>query len=60
MKTTDKQLLVVDLAASSGRVMLGRFEGEKIRLEELHRFPNHEVRIGGHIYWDLFGLYHEL
>lgn len=34
-----KKVLAVDLGASSGRVMLGSFDGEKITVEELHRFP---------------------
>ena len=33
-----KKVLAVDLGASSGRVMLGSFDGEKISVEELHRF----------------------
>ena len=52
--------LAFDFGASSGRMVLCKLEDGKLELEELHRFPNHEVRIGGHIYWDLFGLYHEL
>lgn len=52
--------LAFDFGASSGRMVLCKLEDGKLTLEELHRFPNHEVRVGGHIYWDLFGLYHEL
>ena len=32
--------LAVDVGASSGRLLLGRWDGERIDLEELHRFPN--------------------
>ena len=60
MKTTDKQLLAVDLGASSGRVMLGRFDGEKISVEELHRFSNDPVTLGGTMYWDFLRLFHEI
>lgn len=52
--------LAFDFGASSGRMVLCKLEDGKMELEELHRFPNNEVRVGGHIYWDLFGLYHEL
>ena len=38
-----KKVLAVDLGASSGRVMLGSFDGEKISVEELHRFSNDPV-----------------
>ena len=60
MKTTEKQLLAVDLGASSGRVMLGRFDGEKISVEELHRFSNDPVTLGGTMYWDFLRLFHEI
>ena len=52
--------LAFDFGASSGRMMLCKYQDGKMELEELHRFPNDEVRIGGHIYWDLFRLYHEM
>ncbi len=52
--------LAFDFGASSGRMVLCKLQDGKMELEELHRFPNNEVRIGGHIYWDLFRLYHEM
>lgn len=54
------KLLAFDLGASSGRVMLGIYDGESIRVEEVHRFPNIPVQIGGHLYWDVLRLYHEM
>ena len=41
-----KKVLAVDLGASSGRVMLGTFDGDKITVEELHRFSNDPVILG--------------
>ncbi len=55
-----KRLLAVDLGASSGRVMLGGFDGEKIELKELHRFSNDPVLLGGTMYWDFLRLFHEI
>ena len=53
-------MLAVDLGASGGRVMLGRFDGEKISVEELHRFSNDPVTLGGTMYWDFLRLFHEI
>jgi rhamnulokinase len=51
----EKVYLAADLGASSGRVMAGLFDGERIRLAEVHRFPNGAVVAGGSSYWDLLG-----
>lgn len=52
--------LAFDFGASSGRMILSKFQDGKIELEELHRFSNDPVRIGKNFYWDTFRLYHEL
>lgn len=56
----EKRVLAVDLGASSGRVALGRFDGEKIFLEEIRRFSNDPVKVGGVLYWDVLRLFHEI
>ena len=33
-------LAAVDLGAQSGRVAVGRFDGERFGVTEVHRFPN--------------------
>ena len=35
-----KKILAFDLGAESGRGLLGLFDGRKLALEVLHRFPN--------------------
>ena len=55
-----RNLLAIDLGASSGRVMLGRFDGRHIRLEELHRFANEPVSVNGTLHWDILRLLHEI
>jgi rhamnulokinase len=49
----------VDLGAQSGRVALGRLDGERLTVEELHRFPNEPVLDGGRLQWDIRRLYRE-
>ncbi|MCL2512304.1 MAG: rhamnulokinase [Oscillospiraceae bacterium] len=56
----NKQVLAFDFGASSGRAVLGRFDGEKINLKEIHRFSNDPVSINGAIYWDILRLFHEI
>lgn len=52
--------LAVDLGAENGRVVLGRFEGSRVTLEEIRRFPTGVVSILGHKYWDLLRLYEDV
>ncbi len=52
--------LGVDLGAESGRVMAGLFDGERIAIEELHRFPNGPVSVGGTLRWDVLRLWSEI
>ncbi len=54
------KMLAIDLGASSGRGIVGKFDGEKISLEEVHRFTNDPVNIGGHLYWDTLKLFTEI
>ncbi|AIQ54374.1 rhamnulokinase [Paenibacillus sp. FSL R7-0331] len=54
------KLLAVDLGASSGRVMLGLYDGKRIEVEEVHRFANQPVELHGHLYWDVLQLFHEI
>lgn len=49
----------IDLGASSGRVVLGSFDGRRMRLDELHRFPNRPVRLPDGLHWNLLHLFTE-
>ena len=42
-----KNVLAVDFGASSGRVMLGNFDGSRLSIQEIHRFPNDPVILNG-------------
>lgn len=52
--------IAVDFGAGSGRVIAGRNDGGGLVLDELHRFPNRQVRIGRHLYWDFPALFEEM
>lgn len=57
---SSRLLAAVDLGAESGRVMLARFDGQRLSLEEAHRFPNQPATVLGHRFWNLFSLWNEL
>ena len=50
----------VDLGATSGRVMLGKWAANRLTLTEAHRFPNAFRSLGQHDYWDIGTLWHEV
>jgi rhamnulokinase len=52
-----KAYLAVDMGASSGRHVLGLFDGQQLRLEEIYRFDNGAVDVADHLYWDILGLW---
>ena len=52
-------MAAVDLGAQSGRVALGTFDGERLVLEEAHRFANDPVRLRGTLHWDVLRLYQD-
>ena len=52
--------VAVDLGASSGRLMVGHWDGRRFSLDELHRFPNGGVNLHGCIYWDALRIWSEI
>ncbi len=54
------KVLAFDFGASSGRAIIGNFENGIISLEEIHRFDNDPVLVGGTFYWDILRLFHEI
>lgn len=55
-----KRVLAFDFGASSGRAIISCFDGDKITLEEVHRFSNDPVSVGGTVYWDVLRLFYEI
>ena len=56
----DYKMLAIDLGASSGRGIVGRFDGKKLSLEENHRFSNDPVTMAGTFYWDIMRIFFEI
>ncbi len=52
--------LAVDFGGGSGRIMAGSIDQGVLKLEEVYRFPNRQVRMGNHIYWDFLSLFEEM
>ena len=57
--TATERYLALDLGAESGRALVGAFDGERLTLEEVHRFPNRPVRVPSGLHWDVLALYAE-
>ncbi len=56
----NKRILAFDFGASSGRAMIGTYNGETLELEEIHRFSNDPVIVNGTMYWDTLRLFYEI
>lgn len=55
-----KEYIAIDLGASNGRTILGRFDGSKLTIEELNRFENNYIQLNGAYYWNILGLYAQI
>ncbi len=58
--TTTQNFLAFDLGAESGRALLGKFDGERFTLQDLHRFSNGPVRLFNSLHWDALRLWSEI
>ncbi len=52
--------LAFDIGATSGRSVLGMFDGNRFKMKELTRFPNTMMQLHGKYYWNIFGLYQSI
>jgi rhamnulokinase len=57
---SEKCFLGIDLGAESGRVMAGLWDGQRLRLEEVRRFPNGGVSVGETLRWDIVRIVGEI
>ncbi|MBF8297159.1 MAG: rhamnulokinase, partial [Bacteroidetes bacterium] len=49
--------IAFDLGAESGRTILGTLEGNRLSIQQVTRFTNEMKPIGGHLHWDIDGLF---
>ena len=56
--------LAIDFGGGSGRVIAGTITNEggqkKLLMQLVHRFPNRQVRLGDHVYWDFPALFADM
>src|SRR5437868_9632312 len=60
MMAATKKILAFDLGAESGRALIAAFDGERLNLEVVHRFPNGAVQTLDTLHWDVLRLYGEM
>ncbi|HVT26517.1 MAG TPA: rhamnulokinase family protein [Lacipirellulaceae bacterium] len=52
--------IAIDLGAESGRVIVGVLEGERLRLEEVHRFLHEPLWLPTGLHWNITGIWQEI
>jgi rhamnulokinase len=57
---SSQHIVAIDLGNSSGRVVLGKWDGGRGVLREVYRFPNEPKEDAGHVVWDIERIWHEI
>lgn len=52
--------LAIDFGGGSGRVIAGTLDDGRVVMQLVHRFPNRQVRLGNHVYWDFLALFADM
>ncbi len=55
-----KRILAFDLGAESGRAIIGVWQGQKLKLDIVHRFPHFGTNLNNHLHWDILHLFREM
>ncbi|HOQ07858.1 MAG TPA: rhamnulokinase family protein [Clostridiales bacterium] len=56
----EKKVLAFDAGGGSTRISKIGFDGSRLTLEQIARFPNGPVSAGGNLYWDILGIWRDL
>jgi len=54
------QVMAIDLGAESGRALQVVYDGQRLAMHDIHRFPNVAVSVRGTLYWDVLRLWHDI
>jgi rhamnulokinase len=57
---SSQNIVAIDLGNSSGRVVLGQWDGGGGVLHEIYRFPNEPKEEAGYVVWDIERIWHEI
>lgn len=52
--------LAIDFGGGSGRVIAGSIDKGILKLEEICRFSNRQIRMGNYMYWDFLSLFEDM
>ena len=55
-----KRYIAFDIGAESGRCVVGKLSRDKLKLNEVYRFPTHTKTRQGDLHWDLHAIFNEL
>lgn len=55
-----KNVIAIDLGASSGRVVLGQYKNNKITTKIIHRFTTHTIKNNEGLFWDIAKIFDEI
>lgn len=56
----EKIYVAIDLGAESGRGIVGKFDGDKIFIEEIYRFPTYNTVVFNHRFWNILSIFEEI
>lgn len=56
----DLKMLAIDLGATSGRGIIGTYDGKKLTLEENHRFDDSSSFLAGTLQWNIMDIFENI
>src|SRR5574344_2057913 len=57
---TEKQVMAIDLGATSGRMILAKMKDDRLEMKLWRRFPNQMIEKEGKYYWNIAALFEEI